>query len=112
MYYFYGVMLLCIVLEVNINTFPLLKSMTTEVFMVKVMFPVITLIMIIKKVFHFCIIKWQHHDYIAINDFVGDERASDVVIRYVRSYMCFTINIILHCRKAHLITEVEDPTYT
>ena len=108
---FDGVMLLCIVLEVNINTFPLLKSMTTEVSMVILMLPLIMLSMIIiKKVFHFCIMKWQHRDYIAINDFVSDERASDLVIRYVA--MCFTINIIWHCRKAHLITEVGDPTYT
>ena len=53
--------------------------------------------------------KWQHRDYIAINDFVGDERASDLVIRYVA--LCFTINIIWHCRKAHFITEEGDPTY-
>ena len=80
---FDGVMLLCIVLEVNINTFPLLKSLTTEVSIVIVLFPLSFLSFIaIKKVFNFCMIKWHHRHYDPINGLVDDKRDSDVVIRY------------------------------
>ena len=89
---FDGVMLLCIVLEVNINIFPFLKYMTTEVSIVIVMFPLILLSMvIIKKVFHFCMMKWCYYHYTSLHDFVDDERVSDVIIRYVA--MCFTITV-------------------
>ena len=89
---FDGVMLLCVVLEVNINTFPFLKSMTTEVSIVVVLLPLILLsIIFIKKVFHFYLMKWHYYHYTPINDFVSDERVSDVVIRYV--YTCFTVDV-------------------
>ena len=81
---FDGVILLCIVLEVNINTFPFLKTLTTEVSFVIVLFPLSLLSFIaIKKVFTFCMLKWHHRHYDPINDFVDDKRDSDVVIRYV-----------------------------
>ena len=88
---FDGIMLLCIVLEVNINTFPFLNSMTTEVSTVVVTLPLILLSMrVIKKVFHFYLMKWRYYHYTPINDFVSDERVSDVVIRYVQSYMLYS----------------------
>ena len=113
---FDGVMLLCIVLEVNINTFPFLNSMTTDVSIVIVMLPLILLsIIVIKKVFHFYLMKWRYYHYISINDFVGDERVSDVVIRYACAlnfmYNKVLATIIFHCRNAHLINELEDPMY-
>ena len=75
---FDGVMLLCIVLEVNINTFPFLKNMTTEISIVIVVFPLILLsIIFIKKVIHSCLMKWHHHHYIPLNSFVDDERVLD-----------------------------------
>ena len=87
---FDGVMLLCIVLEVNINTFPFLKSMTTEVSIVIVLLPLILLsIIFIKKVFHFYLMKWRYYHYTPINDFISDERVSDVVIRY-HMYMLYS----------------------
>ena len=87
---FDGIMLLCIVLEVNINTFPFLKSMTTEVSIVIVMLPLILLsTVIIKKLFHLCVMKWHYYHYTSINDFIDDERVSDVVIRYVASYVLY-----------------------
>ena len=80
---FDGVILLCIVLEVNINTFPFLKSLTTEVFFVIVLFPLsLRGFIAVKKVFNFCMMKWHHRHYDPINDFVDDKRDSDVVIRY------------------------------
>ena len=80
---FDGVMLLCIVLEVNINTFPFLKSMTTVVSIVIVMFPLILLsIIAIKKVIHFCMMKWHYRHYDHVDDFVDDGRVSDIVLRY------------------------------
>ena len=83
-----SVMLLCIVLEVNITMFPYLKNMATEVSLVIVIFPLILLsAIIIKKMLHFCLMKWHHRHYNPINDFVDDERISDVVIRYVASYV-------------------------
>ena len=83
---FDGVMLLCIVLEVNINTFPFFKSMTTEVSIVIVTFPLILLSMVIfKKVYHFCVMKWRYYHYTPLYDFADDERVSDVVIRFVTS---------------------------
>ena len=83
-----SVILLCIVLEVNITMFPYLKSMATEVSLVIVIFPLILLsAFIIKKMLHFCLMKWHHRHYNPINDFVDDERVSDVVIRYVASYV-------------------------
>ena len=81
---FDGVILLCIVLEVNINTFPFLKSLTTEVSIMTILFPLSLLSFIaIKKVIHFCLMKWHHRHYDPINGFVDDKRDSDVVIRYV-----------------------------
>ena len=81
---FDGVMLLCIVLEVNINTFPFLNSMTTEVSIVIVMLPLLLLSsVVIRKVFYFYLMKWRYYHYTPINDFVSDERVSDIVIRYV-----------------------------
>ena len=85
-------MLLCIVLEVNINIFPVLKYMTTEVSIVIVLFPLILLSMvIIKKIFYFSMMKWRYYYYTPLHDFVDDERVSDVIIRYVA--MCFTITV-------------------
>ena len=90
-----GVMLLCIVLEVNINTFPFLNSMTTEVSLVIVMLPLILLSMIIvKKVINFCVMKWHHYHYTPINEFVDDERVSDVFIRWV-SYLCYSLSLCI-----------------
>ena len=81
---FDGIMLLCIVLGVNINIFPFLKSLTTEVSIVIVLFPLSLLSFIaIKKAIHFCMMKWHHRHYDPIIDFVDDKRVSDVVIRYV-----------------------------
>ena len=90
---FDGVMLLSIVLEVNINTFPFLNSMTTEVSIVIVMLPLLLLSsVVIKKVFHFYLMRWRCYHYTPINDFVSDERVSDVAIRYVHicSYMIYS----------------------
>ena len=85
---FDGIMLLCIVLEVNINTFPFLNSMTTEVFIVIVMLPLLLLSsVVIKKVFHFYLMRWRYYHYTPINDFVSDERVSDIVIRYVHALL-------------------------
>ena len=79
-------MLLCIVLGVNINTFPFLKNMTTEVSIVIVVLPLLLLsIVVIKKVFHFYLMNWRYYHYTSINDFISDERVSDIVIRYVHA---------------------------
>ena len=82
-----GVMLLLVVLEVNINTFPFLKDATTEICLIIVMVPLILFSMIImKKLFYFCLMKWHHCHYDPVNDSIDDERVSDVVIRYVHNY--------------------------
>ena len=61
-----------------------MKSWTTEVSIVIVLFPLSLLSFIaIKKVFNFCMIKWHHRHYDPINGRVDDKRDSDVVIRYV-----------------------------
>ena len=60
-----------------------MKSFTTEVFIVIVLFPLSLLsIIAIKKVIHFCIMKWYHRHYDPINGFVDDKRDSDMVIRF------------------------------
>ena len=42
--------------------------------------------------------KWYHCHYDPINDFVDDERESDVDLRYYDLYMyvvmCFTVNVL------------------
>ena len=82
-----GVMLLLVVLEVYINTFPFLKDATTEICLIIVMVPLILFSMIImKKLFYFCLMKWHHCHYDPVNDSIDDERVSDVVIRYVNNY--------------------------
>ena len=92
---FDGVMLLCLVLEVNINTFPFLNNMTTEISLVIILFPLIFLSAIImKKVIYFCFMKWCYYRYTPVNDFIDDERVSDVDLRYV--VMRFTFNYY-HC---------------
>ena len=79
-----GVMLLLVVLGVNINTFTFLKDATTEICLIIVMVPLILFSMIIiKKLFYFCLMKWHHCHYDPVNDSIDDERVSDVVIRYV-----------------------------
>ena len=86
-----GVMLLLIVLVVNINTFPFLKNATTEITLMIVMLPLILVsMMIMKSVFHLCLIKWQHRHYDPINDSVDDERPSDVNIRYIFIYVLYS----------------------
>ena len=85
---FDGVMLLCIVLEVNINTFPFLNNMTTEVSLVIILFPLIFLsTIIVKKVIYSCFMKWHHYQYTPVNDFIDDERVSDVDLRYVAMHV-------------------------
>ena len=93
---FDGIMLLFIVLEVNINIFPFLNSMTTEVSIVIVLLPLLLLsIVVIKKIFYFYLMKWRYYHYTPINDFVSDERVSDIVIRYVHAlsliYTVYTV---------------------
>ena len=82
---FDGVMLLFIVLEVNVNTFSFLKDVTTEISLIIVLFPLILCSMIVmKKAFYVCLMKWHRRHYDPINDSVDDEREPDVVIRYVQ----------------------------
>ena len=107
-----GVMLLFIVLEVNINTFTFLKDATTEISLIIVLFPLILCSMIVvKKVFYFCLMKWHHRHYDPINDSVDDEREPDVVIRYVQ-FALHTVNVLplsgMYYRKAHFINEMEE----
>ena len=65
--------------------------MTTEVSTVIVTLPLLLLSMrVIKKVFHFYLMKWRYYHYSPINDFVSDERVSDIVIRYVYSYKLYS----------------------
>ena len=90
---FDGVILLCIVLEVNINLslFEKFYNRFTEVFIVIVLFSLSLLsIIAIKKVIHFCIMKWYHRHYDPINGFVDDKRDSDMVIRFV----CGLVNVL------------------
>ena len=109
---FDGVMLLCIVLEVNINIFPFLKSLTTQVSIMIILFPLSLLSFIaIKKVINFCMMKWYHRQYYPINGFVDDKRVSDAVIRYVCG-LDLMYNILWFYRKAHLINALNDPTIT
>ena len=92
---FDGVMLLLIVLEININTFPFLKNATTEISLIIVVIPLILLSMVImKKLFHFCLMKWHHRHYDPINDPIDDERVSDVVIRYAIHLLCIQLHNI------------------
>ena len=80
-----GVILLFIVLEVNINTFTFLKDTTTEISLIIVLFPLILCSMVVvKKIFYFCLMKWRHRHYDPIDDLVDDEREPDVIIRYVQ----------------------------
>ena len=107
-----GVMLLFIVLEVNINTFTFLKDATTEISLIIVLFPLILCSMIVvKKVFYFCLMRWYHRHYDPINDSVDDEREPDVVIRYVQ-FALHTVNVLplsgMYYRKAHFINEMEE----
>ena len=61
---FDGVLLLCIVLEVNINIFPFLKNLTTEVSIMTILFPLsLHSFIAIKKGIHFCLMKWHRRHY-------------------------------------------------
>ena len=92
---FDGVMLLLIVLEININTFPFLKNATTEISLIIVVIPLILLSMVImKKLFHFWLMKWHHRHYDPFNDPIDDERVSDVVIRYAIHLLCIQLRNI------------------
>ena len=109
---FDGVMLLCIVLEVNINIFPFLNNITREVSLVIILFPLIFLSsIIVKKVIYSCFMKWRHYQYNPANDFIDDERVSDMDLRYVVMYV-FALHLIFttvwYCSKAHFINELEE----
>ena len=88
-----GVMLLFMVLEVSINAFPLLQYATTEISLLIVMLPPILFSMvIIRKVFHFYLMKWYRRHYDVIDGCcMADERESDVDLRYVFTLqsMCY-----------------------
>ena len=89
-----GVMLLLIVLEVNIDTFPFLKNATIEISLTIVLLPLIVFItVLIKNIFRYCLQRWRHYQYDPINDF-DDERVDDIVIRYVHKGIC-TVCLLL-----------------
>ena len=89
-----GVMLLLIVLEVNIDTFPFLKNATIEISLTIVLLPLIVFItVLIKNIFRYCLQRWHHYQYDPINDF-DDERVDDIVIRYVHKGIC-TVCLLL-----------------
>ena len=106
-----GIMLLFIVLEVNINTFTFLKDATTVISLMIVLLPLIFCSMIVmKKIFCFCLMKWHHRHYIPIADSVDDEREPDVVIRYVHTNIYSIINKLydMYYRKAHFIKKMDE----
>ena len=76
-----GVMLLLIVLEININTFPFLKNVTIEIVVIIVLLPLILFSTVaIKKVSRFC--SRKYHNYVSIsNNDDHDDRVANV-IRY------------------------------
>ena len=75
-----GVMLLLIVLEVNINTFPFLKNVTIEIVVIIVVLPLILFSTVaIKKLSRFCLRK--HHNYVS-RSINNDDRVANVMIRY------------------------------
>ena len=76
-----GVMLLLILFEVNINTFPFLKNVTIEIVVIMVILPLLLISTVaIKNVSRVCLRKYRYRHYDSIND---DDK---VVARYVRSY--------------------------
>ncbi|XP_065917124.1 uncharacterized protein [Dysidea avara] len=64
-----GIILLVMVLVININTFPFLRSVTTEVSLVLVILPLfLFFIIVIKKVIKFCITNGNFHHHYGLID--------------------------------------------
>ena len=77
-----GIMLLAILLEVNINTFPFLKNVTTEIVIIMVILPLLLIsIAAIKNVSRVCLRKYRYLHYDPIND--DDNIVENAVVRYV-----------------------------
>ena len=88
-----GIMLLLILLEVNINTFPFLKNVTTEIVVVMVILPLVLISTVaIKNVSHVCLRRYHYHHYDPIND---DDEVTNTVVRYVCSYIAVINDVIL-----------------
>lgn len=112
---FDGVLLMLIVLIVNIDIFPLLRNVTTEIALIIIILPLILLItIIIKNALYSLLKKWHYCKYDPLIDYITDEDEvvadHDMVIRYVQELhldsLC--IAIMSSCRNAHHIHKLDE----
>ena len=102
-----GVMLLLILFEVNINTFPFLKNVTIEIVVIMVILPLLLISTVaIKNVSHVCLRRYRYRHYDPIND---DDKVANMVVRYVATMYINYCKIMSSCRNVNQINELDEP---